>query len=234
MKPEDIAHYLVSHPDFFNEYADLLSDLQIPHPLDNKVISLLERQAIALRDKNKVLQDKLLELINFGEENDAIGEKMHRLTIALLTASNFDEFLSGLGYSLREDFSIPYFVMRLWGINCVNMDYAEFTETSDDIHAIAESLTNPYCGNHVADEIKAMFDANAEHLQSFSMIPLNTTRTIGLLVLASSEIERFYADMGTLHLKRLGDLIGATMARYDLEQGTNNTSGEEESDDPNS
>lgn len=52
------------------------------------------------------------------------------------------------------------------------------------------------------------------------MIPLNTTRTIGLLVLASSEIERFYADMGTLHLKRLGDLIGASIARHELASDT--------------
>lgn len=216
MKPEDVAHYLKSHPDFFNEYADLLSDLHIPHPHDNRVISLQERQAIALRDKNKILQDKLLELISFGEENDAIGEKMHRLTIALLTASNFDECLNSLSYSLREDFSIPHFVMRLWGINCGTMDYPEFTATSDDIHAIAASLTNPYCGNHVADEIKVLFAENADHLHSFSMISLNTTRPIGLLVLASPEIERFYADMGTLHLKRLGDLISASIARQEL------------------
>lgn len=231
MKPENVAHYLENHPDFFNEYPDLLSDLYIPHPHDNKVISLLERQAIALRDKNKILQDKLFELISFGEENDAIGEKMHRLTIALLTASSFDEFLSSLSYSLREDFSVPHFVMRLWGINCKNMDYVEFTATSDDIHAIAASLTNPYCGNHIADEIKAMFAENAEQLHSFSMIPLNTTRPIGLLVLASPEIERFYADMGTLHLKRLGDLISASIARHDLVSDTTSNVQQSSSDE---
>ncbi|MCB1949072.1 DUF484 family protein [Nitrosomonas sp.] len=216
MKTEDVAHYLVNHPDFFNEYADLLNDLQIPHPHQNNVVSLHERQAIALRDKNKVLQDKLLELISFGEENDAISEKMHRLTIALLTAYNFDDFLNGLQYCLREDFAIPYFVMRIWGLDLENKDYDEFAETSEDVHAIAASLNQPYCGNHVADGIKALFAENGEHLQSFSMIPLNTTRPIGLLVLASPEIERFYADMGTLHLKRLGELISASIARHSL------------------
>lgn len=220
MKPEDVAHYLEDHPDFFNEYTDLLSDLHIPHPQNNKVISLQERQTIALREKNKILQDKLLELISFGEENDAIGEKMHRLAIALLAATNFDDFLSSLDYSLKEDFSIPHFVMRLWEIDCENMDYIEFTATSDDIKAIAASLANPYCGNHVVDEIKALFAENAEHLNSFSMIPLNTTRPIGLLVLASPEIDRFYADMGTLHLKRLGDLISASIARHELVSDT--------------
>ncbi|MCP5245392.1 MAG: DUF484 family protein [Burkholderiales bacterium] len=231
MKPENVAHYLVSHPDFFNEHAELLSDLHIPHPHDDRVISLHERQAIALRDKNKVLQDKLLELISFGEENDAIGEKMHRLTIALLAASSFDECLNSLNYSLREDFSVPHFVMRLWNIHYENMDYVEFTETSEDVHAIAASLTHPYCGNHVANEIKAMFAENAELLHSFSMIPLNTTRPIGLLVLASPEIERFYADMGTLHLKRLGDLISASIARHEMVSDTTSDVSQSASDE---
>ena len=88
MKAEDVAHYLQDHPQFFDEYADLLADIHIPHPQDDRVVSINERQVIALRERNRVLQDKLLELISFGEENDAIGEKMHRLAIALLSVSS--------------------------------------------------------------------------------------------------------------------------------------------------
>lgn len=219
MKPEDVVQYLENHPDFFNDFTDVLVDLQVPHPQQDNVISLHERQAIALRDKNQVLQDKLLELISFGEENDAISEKMHRLTIALLTAYDFDDFLSGLSFSLREDFDVPSFVMRLWGLDYQDDAYAEFSETSEDIHAIAASLNQPYCGDHVADGIKNLFAEDAENLQSFAMIPLNTTRLVGLLVLASPESDRFYADMGTLHLKRLGELIGASIARYEVANG---------------
>ena len=216
MNPEDVVQYLKDHPDFFNEHAELLSDMLVPHPQEGKVVSLHERQIIALRDKNKILQDKMLELISFGEENDAIGEKMHRLTIALLTSLSFDELLNNLDYSLREDFAIPNFIVRLWNLNCQNQDYDAFTPVNADIHAIAESLTQPYCGSHLADAIKNLFGDASTHLQSFSMIPLTTTQTIGLLVLASPELERFYADMGTLHLKRLGDMISASIARYEL------------------
>ena len=103
MKPEDVAQYLQEHPQFFNEYADLLADIQISHPQDDKVISLNERQVISLRERNRVLQDKLLELISFGEENDAIGEKMHRLAIALLSVSSLSELFNVLYFSLKED-----------------------------------------------------------------------------------------------------------------------------------
>lgn len=214
MKPEDVAQYLQDHPQFFNEYADLLANIHIPSSHGDRVISINERQAISLRERNRILQDKLLELISFGEENDAIGEKMHRLTIALLSVSSMDEFLNALYFSLREDFAVPLVAMRLWNIACNNKDHVEFTPTSKDVHVIAESLSQPYCGNHIADEIKYWFGEGSEHLSSFSMIPLNTTQTIGLLILGSPDAERFYPEMGTLHLKRLGELVCTTIVRY--------------------
>ncbi len=231
MTPEDVVQYLNDHPDFFIEHAGLLADLQVPYPQENKVVSLQERQVLAIRDKNKVLQDKMLELISFGEENDAIGEKMHRLTIALLTSLDFDDFLNNLDHSLRDDFAIPDFVMRLWGLNGQGKHCVEFTAVNEDIHAIAESLKQPYCGSHIADAVQDLFGDAKVHMKSFSMIPLVTTRTIGLLVLASPELERFYADMGTLHLKRLGELVSASIARCDLERDASDSPQEPCSDE---
>ena len=214
MKAKDVAQYLQAHPQFFNKHTELLADLHIPHPHDNRVISINERQIVSLREKNQALQNQLLELIGFGEENDAIGEKMHRLCIALLNISSMGELLDELKFSLHEDFATPHVALRLWNISCDDTAHTEFTTTSEDIRTIAKSLSQPYCGNHIADEIKNWFGEEAESPSSFTMIPLNTTQSIGLLVLASPDSERFYSEMGTLHLKRLGDLISAALARY--------------------
>lgn len=215
MKPEEIAQYLQQHPEFFNEYPDLLADIEIAHPHDDKVISLNERQIISLRDRNRVLQDKLLELISFGEENDAIGEKMHRLTIALLAVSNLDELLNALYFSLKEDFAVPFVAMRFWDLSSEGRANAELAPVSKDVRDIAESLAQPYCGSHIANEIRQWFSGDAEHLSSFAMIPLNTVQTVGLIVLSSPDAERFYPEMGTLHLKRLGELVCTSLTRYD-------------------
>ena len=40
MTPEDVVQYLNDHPDFFNTHAELLADMQIPYPQENKVVSL--------------------------------------------------------------------------------------------------------------------------------------------------------------------------------------------------
>lgn len=217
MKADDVVQYLQDNPQFFDEHADVLANIQAPNSENaDKIISFSDRQISALRDKNLKLQDKMLELISFGERNDDISTKMHRISLALMTCTNLDDLLHQTKYNLCEDFSVPHIAIRLWDIsdNEGNSDQPEFTTTSKDIHAIAENLTQPYCGPHVADEIKDWFGDDAAHLQSFSTITLRTPQTIGMLVLASPEAQRFNAEMETLHLKRLGELVSTTLTRY--------------------
>ena len=67
----------------------------MPHPHGGRAIPLSERQVISLREKNRALEAKLAELIQFGEENDAIGEKVQRLALALLGSRDLDGMLRG-------------------------------------------------------------------------------------------------------------------------------------------
>jgi uncharacterized protein YigA (DUF484 family) len=69
-----IAEYLTRHPNFFNDFPTLLTDLHIPHPHGTHAVSMSERQLIAMRDKVRMLENKLAELIQFGVENDGISD----------------------------------------------------------------------------------------------------------------------------------------------------------------
>ena len=42
---------------------------QLPHPHGGRTVSIGERQLVATREKVKLLEGKLSELIQFGEEN---------------------------------------------------------------------------------------------------------------------------------------------------------------------
>ena len=74
---------------------------------------------------------------------------------------------------------------------------------------------HPYCGPHVVDEIKQWFGDDTSHLRSFAMVPLRSEQTVGIMVLASEDPQRFYPEMGTIHLKRLGDLVGTAIAHIE-------------------
>ena len=60
MKSEDVAHYLLNTPEFFEEHVETLAQITLPHPHGGRTISLSERQLFALREKNKVLEKQLL------------------------------------------------------------------------------------------------------------------------------------------------------------------------------
>ncbi|WP_333839926.1 DUF484 family protein [Pelomicrobium sp.] len=214
MNPDDVARYLKDHPEFFERYAEQMAEIYVPHPHGGRAIPLSERQMLALREKNKLLEEKLRELIGFGEENDAIGEKMHRLSLALMAAPDLASALYVLAFNLREDFGVPHVAMRVWGVERDSLDLPELAPVSADVRALAEGLTQGHCGGHIPPELLAWFGEAGAHLRSFALVPLRYGRTLGLLVLASEDSRRFYPEMGTVYLGRLGELAGAAVARF--------------------
>jgi len=212
MKPQDVAGYLKEHPEFFEQYADVLAEIYIPHPHGGRAIPITERQIVTLRDKNKQLEGKLREVIQFGEENDAISEKVHRISVALLAATDIRGVLNAVYLNLREDFSMPHVVLRVWRANS-HADLPEFKPVSSASREFAASLSNPHCSAHAMVDTAGLFGEASAHLRSYSYMALRDSETFGLLALASEDPQRFYPEMGTLYLKRLGELVGAAIAR---------------------
>ncbi len=213
MTPEAVVQYLRQHPEFFEEQVDFLSTVSLPHPHGGRTVSISERQILSLREKGKQLEDKLRELIEFGEQNDAIGEKLHRLTLALVAARDVESVIQALHFHLREDFAVPHTMIRLWP-QWDHPPTAEFAEVSAAAHDFAASLTNPYCTPKAMVDTADWFGENAPHLRSFAYVGLKNAETIGLLAMASEDAQRFYPEMGTLYLKRLGELAAAALLRY--------------------
>lgn len=215
IEAEDVVRYLRDQPDFFEQHLGVLLDLKLPNLHDEKTISISEYQVAALREKNALLEAKLRELVQFGEENDALGERVHRFSLALLTSTNLEALLQAIYYNLREDFAIPHIGLRLWHFGApAASDLTEFAATSNELHLYAGGLAHPSCGTHALYETGTWFGEDGGRLKSFAMVALRTTDTFGLLVLASEDPERFYQGMGTLYLKRLGELISVALERY--------------------
>lgn len=212
MQPELIADYLTRHPNFFNDFPTLLAEIKVPHPHGTHAISMSERQLLSMRDKMRMLENKLAELIQFGEENDGISEKLHALTLALLSARTPADVVATLDTHLREGFAVPHYALRVW-----TLPEDEALDITRPVTAIArdmiEAMKQPACGPLAVDEASGWFGEMSPHLRAFACIPLRHGATVGLLVLASEEATRFYAGMGTLYLERLGQLVAAALQR---------------------
>jgi uncharacterized protein YigA (DUF484 family) len=211
MKAEEVAQFLHHHPEFFEQYAEMLAEVVIPHPHGGRAIPISERQILSLREKSRRLESKLSELIRFGEQNDAITEKLHRLTLALIAARDVDDVLRNLARSLQEDFAVPHVAVRLAG--CA----AESGVLSEEARAFAAGLNGPYCSVQPMADTAQWFGAAPSELRSFAYVPLRAERALGLLALAAEDAQRFYPEMGTLYLRRLGEIAAAAIQRNDCE-----------------
>ncbi len=211
MDSNEVAEYLKDHPEFFAEHAEMLSQIEIPSPHGDKAVSITERQLVTLRDKTKQLENKMAELIRFGEENDAIGDKVHELGVALAAAADLPAALRALYAHLGGAFAVPHVVVRLWAGEGSS---AEFAPTSENIRAAVTALQYPYCGPAAGQETADWFGERGGHVRSLAQVPLRRgEETFGVLVLASEEAHRFYPEMGTLYLERIGDMAAAALGR---------------------
>lgn len=208
---DQVSQFLKDNPEFFSHNTELLAQISIAHPYGGQAISLGERQVLLLRDRARNLENKLKEFIQFAEENDSIGDKMHRLSLSLMRAKTLPAALESLYFNLTEQFVIPHVALRVWSIG---YELPEFDQVSQDIRVLTESLTQPQCGADAPAEIRAWFGESGAHLRSFALTPLRDENVEGLLVMASEDPKRFYPEMGTLYLNWLGQLSSAAIARF--------------------
>ena len=208
MNADDLARFLRANPQFFDQNPELLETIHVPHPYGGRAIPLAERQTVALREKAKQLEGKLAELLKFGEENDAVSEKVHRLAVALAGARDFPVLARSLYFHLREDFAVPHVVLRVWG-KAVPADFEEAREVDAKQREHAALMGAPQCGPAQGNLFTAWFGDAAEHIRSIALVPLGQTAVFGLLALGSEDAQRFYPDMGTLYLRRIGELTAA-------------------------
>lgn len=212
MNDDGIAEYLKLHPEFFERHAELLGQLTLPSRHGGAAVSLGERQMGVLRDKLRLLEGKLAELIRFGEENDAIASKVHELAVAIIGANSFGSATRVLYSHLGGNFAVPHVAVRLWDI--IPGLEPEFSPVSEAVKTLAGTLAHPYCGSSTGQEAVEWFGDRSGHIRSMAQIPLwSDGKCFGLLVLASEEGGRFYPEMGVLYLSRIGEMAAAVLFR---------------------
>ncbi|MDR0246849.1 MAG: DUF484 family protein [Burkholderiales bacterium] len=213
MNPNTVLEFLRDHPQFLEDNAHLIYGTPA-WSQDGRVLSLTERQLRTLREKNTNLEKQLRDMLRAGTDNDVIGERLHRVTLAFFAARDLTTTLDVLRQSLSEDFQVPCIAVRLWAApDNMTRHIVECLPISFEIQEYTDALDTPYCGREVSGEVKSWFDG-ARALGSFALIPLRTRQTFGLLALGSPDEQRFPSGMGTVYLTRLSELASVALERY--------------------
>jgi uncharacterized protein len=216
---DDLAQFLARTPGFFERHAELLAGVQLTSPHGKRAVSLQERQLEVLRERIRGLERQLVEMIRHGQENVAIGDRLHRWTRALMLTPHASDVPEVLLRHLQEEFLIPQAAVRLWGVDPAHTAQAFAQSVSDDVKAMAADLKVPSCGVHgntsgAPNTEAAQWLGDASTVASMALLPLkHGPGAVGLLVLGSPDPTRFSADMGTDFLARIADVASAAVAR---------------------
>ncbi len=219
---EDAVHdYLLHNPDFFDRHTDLLGTIRLPHS-SGAAVSLVERQVSVLRQKDVKHERKLKELLEVARANDALAEKIHRLTLKLLAAPGLAESLDVIEEALRADFGADQSVLVLFGDS---EDFGDIKpgrffkpapRDADDLKAFHTFLkgTGPRCGQIRDAQRDYLFGRETDEIGSAALIPLGSKSDIGFLAIGSADSERFHPGMSIDFLSRLGQLVAEALKRY--------------------
>jgi uncharacterized protein YigA (DUF484 family) len=213
MQEDDIKVYLKNHPEFFEKNANLLADIHLPSPHGSGTISLAERQQLAQRDKIDALETMFAELVLNAKDNDTIANKIHVLNIELQKAKNFDEIEQLVTDLLPEHFDLSDTCLRIWANPLDASTHANlvFSAVPDEAKTWIAAQLQSYCGK--PPEIVAE-DWFIDPAASVVIIPLRAQQTIGFLALASDDETRFFAEMGTNFLTKIGEILSAALSRH--------------------
>ena len=210
-----VADYLVAHPDFFERHASLLARLRLPHHRGTAAISLHERQVLVLRDKHASLERKLQELIENARANEAIVDRVHRLTRRLLRSRDMRGLLGALDASLREDFGASRWVLLLTDPSLAALEGAEhpalrLADRADPSLRIFDTFfetARPRSGQIRDTQRDYLFGTESGPVGSTVLIPIGDRGSLGLLAIASHDTERYLPTMSTDFLSRIGELL---------------------------
>jgi len=214
---DDIAHYLGSNPEFFERQAELLATVHLTSPHSRRTVSLQERQAEMLRDKIRMLEGRIMDMIRHGNDNLNLSDKLLRWARDLFLVQEHMSLPELIAQTIQVQFSVPQVAIRAWGV-ASEFATADFAQgVSEDARLFASSLREPFCGVNSGFEATTWLEQPTQAI-SLAMLPLrpvdaaNTAPAFGMLVLASPDAQRFTSTMGTDFLERIAGLASAALS----------------------
>ncbi|KAF0811185.1 hypothetical protein A167_00217 [Alcanivorax sp. S71-1-4] len=213
---DQVAAWLRDHTDFFQGRQELLEMLRLPDPR-GEAVSLLERQAQILRERNHELRDRLNGLLAVARENDQLFEKTRQLVLTLIEARSAEQLFSQLIHALQEDFGADTVSLLVYDrdldltgelrsrVRCL---------AGADLHEALQLLLRngkAICGVLREVELEQLFPHHADQVKSAAMVPLEWQGRQGLLAIGSFDPLHFRSSLGTLFISHLGDVLSRRM-----------------------
>lgn len=212
LNDEIVREYLKNHDDFLQRHPDMLDYLHISHATGSAV-SLVERQATVLRERNTELRQQLTTLTSNARANDMLFKQTRALVLKLLEAQSLQDLYSVFMSSLANDFEIEYASMIVYGDESGTEGFR--TETPEVIKSKIGGLFRGHkavCGTLRNEELVFLFP-QGRGVGSAALAPLGEDDARGLIAVGSSDANRYNSQVETLFLSHIAEVMATLMSR---------------------
>jgi uncharacterized protein YigA (DUF484 family) len=203
---DTVLQYLQAHPELLRGHPELLSQLQLPDPHGGQALSLHERQAQALRERVRALEERLAELMQIGRDNDLLAQRLLAWSCTLLRRPDEVAADEHLVRSLRDSFGLDLAQVLAWE--------QATPEQFALLSPLADGQPGPYCGAPPPGLARGELGELWSTMGSAAVVPLGAgaqNPSAGVLLLGARDPGRFGADAGTAVLARVGALASAAL-----------------------
>jgi len=210
-----VAAFLKANPEFLARHPELLEKLELRHS-SGGAVSLIERQVEILRGKSTMLESRLSQLLDAARENESRAANVHRLARSLIRAPTLAATVTALRKCLREDFNVD----DTWiGVSAgaLKRHDIEGLHVIDPNGPVARAFENFFrtrlleCGPLDEQKARLLFPHLKAVPTSAAIVPLEKEKDLGMLVLASTDPQRFQPRQGRLFLDMTADLVSAAV-----------------------
>lgn len=211
-----VGNFLKAHPDFLVHNPGILAFVNLPSPSGGNVASLQDRQVQTMREKVKLLEQKLVELSRAAIENQAIMTNLQAVQRRLLMVQNAADLPALVPKLIAEHFNVPMVQLQLWSGSLSNEYGAPLVDASVEARAAMASLPGLYCGFADHAPWLDLFKSENTPPRSVVLIPLKvgaSSEVFGCLGLGSVDKDRFAPTLETDFLSTLAETVCATLSR---------------------
>lgn len=208
--PQQVADYLLSHPDFLEINSYLLTELTVKHQSGHS-ISLIERQVSALRQENQQLKQQLSTLINNAVQNDQLLEKSKALILELVDCNSNSDIQSRIEAMLINNFTSS--ACKLWLLaDTSHAGHLSHQEVNTTLARFVEK-NYAYCGLLREQEKLLLFADQTEHVGSAAVLTLrDNDKLIALLAIGHADKDYYRENMSTSLLDYIGQVTAKLLA----------------------
>ena len=226
MKNDQIALYLNDHPEFFNQYPELLERIQSIAPEDMplrpvKTLNIADRILKRAHADTQNMKSQLVNFMEISQANEKIQENLFAIDRIIMYSLNFSQMIGQLREEIITRFKIP-------GVQIILMD--------GDAHLMERCLRERLDKNAInglqfiePDTVSGWFDADLKpvlraemaegseirsatselNIQSEALIPIILHgNLIGAMALGSENPHHFHKGLRTDLLERTADKLG--------------------------